>query len=80
MNQPTDQAATSGAGDNMGSAAGQTGQTGQGGDMLDKGVNYAEQESGHQESPATTEKVSFRMRGGANWIRSVMDSGRGSKR
>jgi hypothetical protein len=81
MNQPTDQAATSGAGDNMGSATGQTGQTGQGGDMLDKGVNYAEQESGHQESPATTEKVSFRIiGGGANWIRSVMDSGRGSKR
>jgi hypothetical protein len=29
----------------------------QGGDMLDKGVNYAEKQSGHQESPATTEKV-----------------------
>jgi hypothetical protein len=31
--------------------------SGSGGDMLDKGVNYAEKESGHQESPATTEKV-----------------------
>ena len=41
----------------MGTGMGQTGQTGGGGDMLDKGVNFAEQKSGHQQKPATTEKV-----------------------
>ena len=41
----------------MGTGMCQTGQTGSGGDMLDKGVNFAEQKSGHEESPANTEKV-----------------------
>lgn len=51
---PAEQQSTTGAG-----TTGQTGTsaTGGGGDMLDKGVNYAEQKSGHGQKPATTEKV-----------------------
>ena len=36
-----------------------TGTTGGGGDMLDKGVNYAEKQTGRQQKPGTTEKVGF---------------------
>ena len=36
---------------------GQTSATGGGGDMLDKGVNYAEKRTGHEQKPGTTEKV-----------------------
>ena len=43
----------------MGIGTVQTGHTGSGGDMLDKGVNFAEQKSGHQQKPSTTEKVWF---------------------
>jgi hypothetical protein len=34
-----------------------TSTTSGGGDMLDKGVNYAEKQTGHQQKPGTTEKV-----------------------
>jgi len=37
---------------------GQTTSGGGGGDMLDKGVHFAAQKSGHQQKPGTTEKVS----------------------
>jgi len=53
---PADQQAGQ-QGGNVGTGMCQTGQTGSGGDMLDKGVNFAEQKSGHEESPANTEKV-----------------------
>jgi hypothetical protein len=36
---------------------GQTSTTGGGGDMLDKGVNYAEKSTGHEQKAGTTEKV-----------------------
>ena len=36
---------------------GQTSTTGGGGDMLDKGVSYAEKQTGHQQKAGTTEKV-----------------------
>jgi hypothetical protein len=36
---------------------GASAQSGGGGDMLDKGVNFLEQKSGHQQKPGTTEKV-----------------------
>ena len=38
-------------------ATGQASTTGGGGDMLDKGVNYAEKRIGHEQKPGTTEKV-----------------------
>ena len=38
-------------------STGQTSTTGGGGDMLDKGVSYAEKQTGHQQSAGTTEKV-----------------------
>jgi hypothetical protein len=36
---------------------GTTSTTGGGGDLLDKGVNYAGKQTGHQQKPGTTEKV-----------------------
>jgi hypothetical protein len=36
---------------------GTTSTTGSGGDMLDKGVNYAEKQTGREQKPGTTEKV-----------------------
>jgi len=39
-------------------------QSGGGGDFLDKGVNYAEQRSGHPQSASTTEKASDGLRSG----------------
>jgi hypothetical protein len=58
--------------------AGTTGQTGttstagSGGDMLDKGVNYAEKQTGHEQKSGTTEKVGII---GNCWVncRLVMD-------
>jgi len=43
---------------------GQTGTSGSGGDMLDKGVSYAEKQTGHQQSAGTTEKISDGLRSG----------------
>ena len=51
---PADQPSSAGTG-----ATGTTNTTagGHGGDALDKGVNYLEQRSGHEQKPGTTEKV-----------------------
>ncbi|EIN08903.1 hypothetical protein PUNSTDRAFT_134077 [Punctularia strigosozonata HHB-11173 SS5] len=48
--QPTTQPMNQGAGGN--------------GDMLDKGVDFAEREAGHEQSHATTEKISDAARTG----------------
>jgi hypothetical protein len=53
---PADQPTSTDSMDTGGVSAGTT-STGQGGDMLDKGVNFVEQRSGHEQKPATTEKV-----------------------
>lgn len=53
---PADQPTSTGA-----AGAGNTSSTsgGHGGDMLDKGVNYLEKRTGHEQKPSTTEKVTI---------------------
>jgi hypothetical protein len=55
---PSDQQARPPTQTGAGAAPGGTSaQSGGGGDMLDKGVNFLEQKSGHEQKPGTTEKV-----------------------
>ncbi|GJJ08983.1 hypothetical protein Clacol_003204 [Clathrus columnatus] len=63
----------SGMGGGMGGTGGGMNQTGQmqgsgGGDLLDKGVNYAENRSGHPQSRSTTEKISDAVRTGVKKV------------